>query len=89
MPYIKKDDRKKFAQILELVASGTPTTCGELNYLITKICHLYVDANKQCYQTMNDIVGALECAKFEFYRRDIAHYEETKIKENGDIYEGK
>lgn len=88
MPYIKKDDRKKFAQILEDIIYNPPATCGELNYLITKICHLYVDEHKECYQTMNDIVGALECAKFEFYRRDIALYEESKIKENGDIYGG-
>jgi hypothetical protein len=56
-----------------------------LNYLITKICHLYINANKECYQTMNDIVGALECAKFEFYRKLIVKYENKKEKQNGKI----
>ena len=38
------------------------------------------------YATINDIIGALEGAKMEFYRRVVAPYEDEKIKENGDVY---
>jgi len=38
------------------------------------------------YQTFNDIIGALEGAKLEFYRRVVVRYEEEKIKANGDVY---
>ena len=31
------------------------------------------------------MIGALESAKLELYRRSIALYEDTKIKENGDV----
>jgi hypothetical protein len=34
----------------------------------------------------NDVIGALECCKLELYRRMVAPYENTKIKENGDVY---
>ena len=37
------------------------------------------------YQTMNDIMGALAGAQIEFYRRKVAPYEDTKIKDNGDV----
>jgi hypothetical protein len=38
------------------------------------------------YQSINDVLGALEGAKLEFYRRIAAPYEDTKIQENGDVY---
>jgi len=38
------------------------------------------------YQTINDIIGALEGAKMEFYRRVVVPYEDKKIKDNGDVY---
>lgn len=38
------------------------------------------------YQMINDVMGALESAKLEFYRRIAVPYEETKRKDNGDVY---
>ena len=38
------------------------------------------------YQTCNDVMGALEGAKAEFYRRVVGPYEDQKIEENGDVY---
>jgi len=38
------------------------------------------------YQTINDVIGALEGAKMEFYRRVAVPYEEGKIILNGDVY---
>jgi len=42
---------------------------------------------KPSYSDYNALVGVLECAKLEFYRRAVAAYEDKKIKENGDVYE--
>ena len=42
-------------------------------------------ANKVSYQTYNDIVGVLDCAKMEIYRRLVAKYEDAKVEENGDV----
>ena len=63
-----------------------PKSSGELNYIITKICLKYLEDNGLRYQTINDIMGSLEGAKAEFYRRVVAPYEDEKIKENGDVF---
>jgi hypothetical protein len=57
---------------------------GHLNYTITKI--LLETTGKVSYARLNEIVGCLECAKLEYYRRKVAEYEQQKIKENGDVY---
>jgi hypothetical protein len=33
------------------------------------------------------MIGALECAKLELYRRLASPYEDLKIADNGDIYQ--
>lgn len=80
MPYLKERRR------LELDAGQNVETPGELNYMITKLCTEYLGGMGLSYGTINDIVGALECAKQEFYRRVAAPYENDKIEQNGDVY---
>ena len=83
MPYIDKKDRERFTEALSVLPSAV--TAGELNYLLTCICQQYVDDQKFCYQTLNDVIGALEGCKIEFYRRIVAPYEGVKIAANGDV----
>lgn len=78
MPYIKKEQRERV--LSEKVFEG----CGDLNFAINDLISEYIDQHKFCYQTCNDVVGALECAKLEIYRRLVAPYEDEKILENGD-----
>lgn len=59
---------------------------GKLNFEITALISAYMREHGLRYQTINDIVGALEGAKLEFYRRIAAPYEDTKIAANGDVY---
>lgn len=80
MPYIKPDDRAR------IIGGESPTTAGELNFAITMLITDYLRAKNLSYQTINDIVGALEGAKAEFQRRVVSGYEDQKIKENGDLY---
>jgi len=77
MPYIKQERRGKVI---------IPESPGELNFIITKLCVAYLNKNGLNYSTINDIIGACEGAKLEFYRRIAAPYENEKIKENGDVY---
>lgn len=86
MPYIK-NERKE-----ELIDNGYdcggkdyPANAGELNYLFTKIGIEYLEQGLN-YQRINDVIGALEGAKLELYRRLAAPYEDTKIEQNGDVY---
>ena len=80
MPYVTQDRR----EVLD--KNSLPLSAGELNYLITKMCLKFVKTHELNYQVLNDVVGALEGAKLEFYRRMVAPYENTKIRGNGDVY---
>jgi hypothetical protein len=82
MPYIQQQDRHKFDSY-PVPGSESP---GELNYVVTRICQNYIADHGLSYQTLNDIVGVLECCKLEFYRRKISPYEDNKIASNGDVY---
>jgi len=78
MPYIKQSER-------DFLLDSIPETAGQLNYMISRLIKDYVIRQGLAYQTINDIVGALEGAKVEFQRRVVAPYEDKKILENGDI----
>jgi len=82
MPYINQDRR-------DAIQSGeNPQNAGELNYAITIIVDQYLkDKGGIRYAHLNEVVGAMECAKLELYRRLAAPYEDQKISEAGDVYE--
>jgi broad-specificity NMP kinase len=82
MPYIKDDQRWRLYQTPDVL----PEAVGELNYIITELCLLWIEQHGKTYTAINDVIGVLECAKLEFYRRLAAPYEDEKIKENGDVY---
>ena len=78
MPYINKNMRA--------LAYDRPMISGELNYQLTVNILQYWERKTPCYDTINEIIGALEGCKAEFQRRIAAPYEDKKIKENGDVY---
>jgi len=80
MPYIKADRRP------ELNQGECPKNAGELNYILTKEIDRYRREHGDSYAVFNDIMGAIEGAKLEFYRRKVVPYENIKITENGDVY---
>ena len=87
MPYTKKEDRKKWEGVIsdvDTLLKDSKAKEGELNYLITSILKLVYSTNPS-YAQFNNAIGLLECIKQEFYRRDVASYENTKIDENGDL----
>jgi hypothetical protein len=86
MPYIRQEDRRKFEDAINNLQ--LPADAGELNYLLTYICDAYLQQKGKRYTNLNEVIGVLECAKQEFYRRVAAPYEDGKISENGDVYNG-
>lgn len=81
MPYIKHERRADLAADLE------PKTAGELNYAFTLLALDFLDNQKDFnYQVLNDVLGAFEGAKTEFYRRVVVPYEEQRMLANGDVY---
>lgn len=97
MPYI--DPIRRAEMLPNCDGDSSPRTPGELNFAITVLCQEYLrdtcdkrtDAHglaqpKLSYAKLNEVVGVLECAKLEMYRRQVAPYEDIKMAENGDCY---
>jgi len=89
VPYIKQEKRPLFTKEIEALVKKLeeqPLTeqDGDLNYIITSILKLLY---KPRYFNYNRAIGVLEAIKLEYYRRVVAPYEDTKIKDNGDVPE--
>lgn len=95
MPYIKQDHRKQLESALSDLSHVITETAGNdisvlpglLNYTITclvKRCYTAFKS-KMSYADHNAVIGMLDCAKMEFYRRATAPYEDEKVIENGDV----
>lgn len=84
MPYIKRERRDEMATWSD--DDGLPRNPGELNYALTQVILDYIRTAGLRYGTINDVLGALDGAGKEFYRRVAAPYEDQKRKENGDVY---
>jgi hypothetical protein len=81
MPYVTKPRR------LQLDAGDIARSAGDLNYKITQLCREFIKGSGHTnYTIINEVIGVLECAKQEFYRRIAVPYENKKIKVNGDVY---
>lgn len=86
VPYITQ---KRRDEIKKSVRAGKPPNYispGDINFLFSSTINAYVKRKGLSYQTINDVVGALECAKIEFYERIAKPYELVKLKQNGDVY---
>lgn len=80
MPYIDQNARNR------LDAGDEPDTLGGLNYLITKLCLAWLTEVGDTYGAYAAVVGVLETAKLELYRRVVVPYEQDKCEINGDVY---
>lgn len=87
MPYIPRETRVQLSEVVDAITKAKINTPGQLNYLISKLIEAYITKNELRYQTINDVEGALNCASKEFYRRVVAPFEDSKIEENGDVYD--
>ena len=83
MPYISAEARDGIDN-----RHHAPDTAGELNYAITDLIDAYlVDYGPTTsYAAINEVIGVLECAKLELYRRIAAPFEDLAMIRNGDVY---
>jgi len=86
MPYITPERRQALAGQTAAGESVRTETAGELNYALTNLCVNHIMEQGLSYAAINEVVGALECAKLELYRRMAVPYENAKLSENGDVY---
>ena len=84
MPYINQKIRGELDVLIKpLVDICRHLMWGELNYVLTKIL---LGCRPETYADYNGLVGVLECVKLELYRRMVAPFEDSKKKENGEVY---
>ena len=80
MPYIHPLARA-------VLANGTkPSSVGELNYVVSTLMNEHLAKYGCSYSSINELIGVLECAKLELYRRIAAPYEDEKKVANGDVF---
>ena len=83
MPYIKDPE------IRDGLLGGIirPHDAGELNFVLTSLCHEYLKYKGVNYKSINEVIGVLDCTKMELYRMIAAPYEDKKRLENGAVSE--
>ena len=91
MPYIGEEKRSLLEPYLASIASriileDEMTQAGVLNYCITYLLNEVLKTNGVRYHNINELIGVLECAKLELYRRIASPYEDEKKDSNGDVY---
>lgn len=86
MPYIAPEERPAIDELVTALAReiGSERYEGRLNYAITRLCLEVLPELR--YRELNALVGVLECAKQELYRRLAAPYEDAQAERNGDVY---
>ena len=91
MPYITQTERTEMDYGLALLKAylglDEELPVGKLNYIISTLMSHVIDTHGISYSTGNNLIGLLECAKQELYRRILTPYEDVKMELNGDVYE--
>ena len=80
MPYLDKAIRAS------LDNGRKPTEAEELNYILTRLCDEFLMKTAMSYKNINQVIGALECAKLEFYRRVAGPHADQRCRLNGEVY---
>jgi len=91
MPYIAQDKRALLEHSLaslsaRVIVEERSSQAGVLNYCISALFNEVLNTNGVNYRNINELIGVLECAKLELYRRVASPYEDEKIQSNGDVF---
>lgn len=93
MPYIPREDRPAYDALVDELAAlirhhDPPKRKGHGNYVVTQILRKAWGVDRpggETYAAWADVIGTLECAKLELYRRFVGPYEDGAIARNGDL----
>lgn len=97
MSYVTSKERRKFDKAVDLLEEyllyekeyGNKHNVfreEELNYVVTKLCRLFLEFNGKKCETYNALLGILEDVKLEVYRdKKVEEYEDRKEAEKGKV----
>ena len=93
MPYIAQEKRRQVDHLIDDLRFALASMeaddelnnmDGNVNYIITRLLmSVYGDKDTTTYSNINAVIGVLECAKNEFYRKVAAPYEDQKEFDHG------
>ena len=91
MPYIPPDQREVLDNPIislacRILAHDENERAGLLNYTISSLLARLSRGEDVNYNNINRMIGVLECAKLELYRRLASPYEDQKMQANGDVF---
>jgi len=90
MPYLTDDARAKIDDhindIIDVLINTDVSVPGGLNYAICRVADGVIAAKGESYSQYNTLLGSLEAAKLEIYRRMVAPYEDAKSYQNGEVF---
>lgn len=81
-PYIKLEGRPDMDEIVDLMVKKGVKANGDLNYVLFKFAKYHITPS---YNNYKNFCGELQECAVEIRRQILAKYENTKIKENGDV----
>ena len=86
MPYLTDSIKDEINDLRVGTAFYMPNdrTPGALTYAIYRLMHNYLGVGPT-FADHAEVLGCVEAAKLEFYRRKCAPYEDAKRGENGDV----
>jgi len=85
MPYIKQSEREKYNDLIsEAFEKLKEAPVGHINYVISSVIWK-IWRNNPGYTLGNNLMGTLDCIMYEFYRKNLAGYEDEKEQENGPV----
>ena len=88
MPYIKREERQQYQELLTELARKVPTDRmsrpGHMNYIISLLIDK-VYGHEMRYSDHNEALGMLTGVQLELYRTKTAPYEDEKIETEGDL----
>lgn len=82
MPYIKQERRDELELLVDMMREKGVKADGDLNYMLYAFCKRHVEPS---YNNYKNFCGELQQCATEIERRLLAPYEDSKIKENGDV----
>jgi len=82
MPYVERDKREWLDLIVAHMWSADIKANGDLNYILYAYCKRNI---KPSYNNYKNYCAELRQCATEIERRLLGPYEDSKIKENGDV----
>jgi len=90
MPYLTDDARAKIDDhindLIDVLINTDVSVPGGLNYAICRVADGVIAAKGESYSIYNTLLGSVEAAKLEIYRRMVAPYEDVKCQANGEVF---